>query len=249
MKKSLSYDLEASNPSTKSLNNGTFNNINGFSSYSSNDFMHDTSSQQKTKDLIQNKPLRIEDFQYDKPNYSVVDEDLLNQVQTEFNHKVTASTQQQQLNASLTSEFNDCLQLLNEAESKIQNRSSPYVSKYQVNCRPQSMINSSGGSYTTTSILKSSTILPDKYTRPQSSSTQVSQRTSNVVDSFNHNGHSNSNSNISCNSKLLQYSPSPLLRNNESSLKSASVNGYEGNSIYNAYRSPSVDPSVIKANV
>lgn len=85
------------------------------------------------------------------------------------------------LNVSLTPEFNDCLQLLNEAESKIQSRSSPYMSKYTTNTGSKispSNSNASNGLYSS-SLIKANTsnansVLPDKYMRSTSSSTSTS---------------------------------------------------------------------------
>ena len=247
-----SFDVEASSTVIHNPNNSASlysNNIN-FNSYSYNDLTYESPTNGlvhksgSAKDLVytpSSKPLQLEDFQFDKPNYNLVDTDLLNQVnQTNyFQHKQyngnNNSNQQQQqsqhLNGSLTPEFNDCLQLLNEAESKIQNRSSPYVSKYHANTRPQSILNGSSGSQPTTSILKSSTILPDKYSRPQ-----PHQRLASATESSSHNG------NLVSNSKL-QYSPALVSGSRTSGINSyENAGSYNNLSSYTTSRSRSVEP-------
>ena len=138
------FEKETPSPITNGASNGTSSySSNNFNSYSYNDLGYESSplsngfiqKSGSAKELAYSptKTLRLEDFQFDKPNFNVVDTDLLNQVRNDYNqNKQLNNGQQQQLNASLTPEFSDCLQLLNEAESKIQSRSSPYVSKYQV---------------------------------------------------------------------------------------------------------------------
>jgi hypothetical protein len=231
LKKNISFDLETPSPLTQSLNNSVFNATgNGthtFNSLSYNDILNEsnvqTTTNQNNMHYTPSKTLRLEDFQFEKPNFSIVDEDAINQTineqQQQYQHQQKSN---HQLNVSLTPEFNDCLQLLNEAESKIQSRSSPYVSKYQSNSRP-----TNGSSYTTTSILKSSSILPDKYARPQ----QQSQSRSTAVDSYNNNDNTK-----------LQYSP--IRSSNSFNQHSKCSSSYE-NSVYNSssYRSRSSEPA------
>jgi hypothetical protein len=230
---------EALSPIPNTSYSGTSNySNNNFNSYSYNDLAYESSTPSNSliqksgsaKDLAYtpSKTLRLEDFQFDKPNFNVVDTDLLNQVQSNHNQNRQYNGQQQ-LNGSLTPEFSDCLQLLNEAESKIQSRSSPYVSKYQANNRPQSLINGSSGSQPTTSILKTSSILPDKYTRPQSHQSQQ-RLLNNTSEVTTYNG------NFTSNSKLV-YSQAPL-----NGAKAASNHESQSYNNLSSYRSRSVEP-------
>jgi hypothetical protein len=162
LKKNLSFDLEVPSPLSQSLNlqsaNATAinldeskNNLNGNESYLFSPM----------------KRLRLEEFQLEKPNAN--ESTMLNDTTLNDNN----------LNASITPEFNDCLQLLNEAESKIQSRSSPFVPKNLTNSTSQQQFQSSSKQNISNSHqTNAESFLPDKYFRPNSASTQSGQEKS-----------------------------------------------------------------------
>lgn len=121
------------------------------------------------------KRLRLEEFQLEKP--SVNESTMMND--TTFNDN--------NLNASITPEFNDCLHLLNEAESKIQNRSSPFVPKSLTIPKSisQQQLPSPSKQISSNAYQNNDNILPDKYFRPTNSgSTQSGQEKS--LNNFHH---------------------------------------------------------------
>ena len=126
LKKNLSFDLET--PSLNSTLNVTAQNGSSESSSqtsSNNELLSDSNGISASQNIIQNshqqdylfspmKRLRLEESQLEKPSFIMDPHDLSIQVEK--------AIMSQQLNITVTPEFNDCLQLLNEAESKVHNR-------------------------------------------------------------------------------------------------------------------------------
>lgn len=200
LKKNLSFDLEVPSPLSQSLVNkdAQENSINKSNSTNYTTLLNGNGERNTDFLFSPMKRLRLEEFQLEKPSF-VGDETLnnttINTTQNNFETNLSNSynftpsatnfngsdlntfhTNPSNLNVSLTPEFNDCLQLLNEAENKIQNRSSPFVTKHS----PPNTFNTNFTSATLNSQLNlstndfmrgpplSSTIIPEKYLRSNS---------------------------------------------------------------------------------
>lgn len=199
LKKNLSFDLEVPSPLTQSLNCTAASIVNtlksecdtsktnGNSSESYKELLNEPKSQPPSNNYSTSnqhdflfspmKRLRLDEFQLEKPSFSVVFDDTVTvgntgdagssndsngdikneKIETQSKSEVRSHISKD-LNASLTPEFTDCLQLLNEAESKIQNRSSPYMPKYSTSSNgfdKESSTNSSSNNGIFSSVISS----------------------------------------------------------------------------------------------
>jgi hypothetical protein len=172
LKKNMSFDLEIPSPnSTLNVtvnNNGSSDNSNSKSSSINELLAVESNTNEFQKELIkggtENKPfdylfspmkrLKLEESELlEKPSFIIDPNDDSIQVAPSI----------KQLNITVTPEFNDCLQLLNEAETKVQNRVPSNLSKNSLSPHSNST------NETPMSILKTnSNALPDKYFQPSS---------------------------------------------------------------------------------
>jgi hypothetical protein len=175
LKKNMSFDLEIPSPnSTLNAtvnNNGSSDNSNSKSSSLNELLAVELNTNEYQKEVIkggtENKPfdylfspmkrLKLEESELlEKPSFIIDPNDDSIQAAPSIKHN-------KQLNITVTPEFNDCLQLLNEAETKVQNRVPSNLSKNSLSPHSNST------NETPMSILKTnSNALPEKYFQPSS---------------------------------------------------------------------------------
>lgn len=181
LKKNMSFDLET--PSPNSTLNVTANNAssdtNSSRSSSHSDLLGEpTNNNGSQQSISERKPqldylfspmkrLRLEESQLlEKPSFTIDPNDESIQIPpTTVTKNYELFKHNQHLNVTVTQEFNDCLQLLNEAETKVQSRVPAYIIK--TNNSP--LLNTINESTVQLSILKNnSNGLAEKYLQPSS---------------------------------------------------------------------------------